>query len=481
MSTQASRNNATGYPLRQQQAGAGAASHRSGLLFLEFWDIMMTTRTRISFRQLIVCLLLIPLARPALAVPVKHARHLAFVLILTRHGVRAPGDSPARLQRFSVDSWPKWPVQADYLTDHGYKLLVQFGGWDRNWLIHAGLLSSGRCNARDLYIYTDSDERTIRSGDALAKGLSSSCAIEVHSLPQGTHDPLFHFSPSSLDAATQASVLVAVRKKLGGSMEAFTAKYGDQLDLLQSVLDGCKPGTCCPKKGERPSIEVKDLPSRVKIEHSHDIVSVKGPVFTAASLAEDMLLEYTQGLPQKEVAWGLLNESQLREIIGLHTAEFSVRHRIPALAGIQMSNLLDHLLLTLKQAVQGSAVQGAFGPVGTKTVIVDGHDTDIAAIAGLLHLHWMLDGRKDDTPPGTQLQFLVYRDRRGQASIQIRIVMQTLNQMRFAMPLTGSNPPASAILNPPNCKLKRDTCSWASFQETVTRSIDPRFVVPLKQ
>lgn len=479
------RHKLSGDALRQAiisgQAGRGASglsSLRPIFPILDFM-IMMIPRMRPSFWQLFLWLTLITLARPVLAAPATHKRHLAFVLILARHGVRAPGDTPQRLHRYSVDPWPQWPAPPDYLTLHGYEILVQFGAWDRNWLIKSDLLPAARCGASKIYVYADSDERTIRSGDALAKGLSPSCSVTVHSLPQGTQDPLFHFSPPSLDAATRVQVIASVRERLHGGLAAFTARHKNQLDFLQGVLDGCETGTPCPKK-KAPAIRLQDISSRIQVVHSHDIVSVKGPVFTAASLAEDLLLEYTQGLPRNQVGWGRVSESQLREIIGLHTAEFSIRHRVPALARIQMSNLLDHLLLTLRQEVQGRAVQGSFGPVGKKVVVVDGHDTDIAAIAGLLHLHWTLDGRADDTPPGTQLQFLVYRGRHGHDSIQLRIVMQTLDQMRHAVPLTSSKPPASAILKL-HCSMKDQACSWKSFQEITKAAIDRRFVVPLKQ
>lgn len=440
----------------------------------------MMTRSRLLFWQLLLCLLFLGFIRPAIAAPAKFKPRLAFVLILTRHGVRAPGSTPQRLGRYSVDPWPRWPAPPDYLTGHGYKLLLQFGAWDRIWLTHAGLLPSSGCNASAIYIYTDSDERTIRSGHALAQSLSPSCTVAVHSLPQGRHDTLFHFHPAHLDAATRAQIMAAVHKRLPHGLNAWTASHQQQLDLLQSVLDGCSPEAPCPKTNKRPQVRVKDISNRIEIRHSHDIVSFKGPVFTGASLAEDILLEYAQGLPRNQVAWGRLHESQLREIIGLHTAEFSIRHRTPALARVQMSNLLDHLLRTLQQAVQGRAVQGALGPPGKKLVVVDGHDTDIAAITGLLHLHWTVDGRSDDTPPGTQLQFLVFRGRHGQASIQVRIVMQTLDQMRYARPLTKFNPPASETLKPSSCKLKGRACSWKSFEDAVTGAIDQRFVLPLK-
>lgn len=460
---------------------AGSIALASGLAsFLNPGPISMMNRIRTLFVHCLLGLFLIGCVLPARAASSQSNRKLTFVLILTRHGIRAPGATPQRLDRYSVDPWPQWPVRPDYLTDHGYKVLQRFGAWDRNWLRGAGLLSGSGCDTSDIYIYTDSDQRTIRSGEALAEGLGPSCKIGIHSLPQGTHDPLFHFSASSLDATTRPQVMAEIQKSLPGGLHAFTASYQHQLDLLQSVLDGCRAGTICSSK-KQPQIRLMDIPDSIKSARSHDVVSIKGPVFTAASLAEDLLLEYTQGLPRQEVAWGRVDGTQLREIINLHTAEFSLRHRTPALARIQMSNLFDHILLTLQQSVEGHAVNGAFGPAGKKLVVIDGHDTDIAAIAGLLHLHWILDGRRDDTPPGTQLQFLVFRDRQGRASVQLRIAMQTLEQMRYAKHLSKINPPASVTLKPQSCTLEANACSWKQFAKIATGAIDPRYIVPLKQ
>jgi 4-phytase/acid phosphatase len=446
---------------------------------------LMKTPLPSCYRQMAasLLLLLIVLAPQAFAAPVPPSRRpapqrLAFVLILARHGVRAPSSPPAALDRYSLLPWPRWPVAPDNLTSHGYKLLQQLGAWNRTELANAGLLPPSGCLAGAIYLYTDSEERTIQSGRALAQGLSPGCAPAVHSRPRGTRDPLFHFSPGVLDAATQAHMLASVRERMGGGPGQLTVAQQARLNALQSVLDGCRPHHPCTALNRPPTLRLSQISSRVKINPQGGL-SMHGPVFTGASLAEDILLEYTQGMPRAQVAWGLLDRSQLSQIVALHTAEFAVKHRTPALARVQMSNLFSHILSTLQQAAQARAVPGAWGTPSQRLVVLDGHDTDIAAIAGLLHLHWTLDGRRDDTPPGSQLQFLLYRNARGEASIQMRIVMQTLRQMRGADPLTPSHPPASASLNLPGCTMKR--CSWKTFASVARRAINPRFVLPFSQ
>ena len=395
--------------------------------------------------------------------------------------MRSPSSPPSQLDRYSVDPWPQWPVPPEYLTPHGYKLLKQFGAWDRAWLEHAGLLASAQCNAAAIYIETDSDERTIASGHALAEGLSPDCPVTVQSLAQGTHYSLFHPSHLNLDAATRAEAVKAVRQVLPAGPKDLTAMYRGQLALLQHVLDGCMPNEPCIANKKTPAVSLMSVPAVFESGHGHKMFTLTDPVSTGASLAEDMLLEYVQGMPYADVAWGQLDEARLRDLIGLHTAEFAIAHRTPFLAQMQASNLLDHMLRTLQQAASGTPVPGALGQPGQRLVVLDGHDTNIASVAGLLHLHWTLDGRTDDTPPGMQIQFLLYRDTHGRASVQVHVAMQTLDQMRNATPLTVANPPALAVVNLPECDARHDTCPWITFEQIAARAIDSRFVLPLKQ
>jgi 4-phytase/acid phosphatase len=100
----------------------------------------------------------------------------------------------------------------------------------------------------------------------------------------------------------------------------------------------------------------------------------------------------------------------------------------------------------LQQGATGKPVAGALGVPTQRVVLLAGHDSNIAALAALLGVHWQLDGRTDDTPPGTELQFELWQSPQGPWTVRLRVAMQTLDQLRTNAPLTLAAPPAQMEL-----------------------------------
>jgi 4-phytase/acid phosphatase len=92
---------------------------------------------------------------------------------------------------------------------------------------------------------------------------------------------------------------------------------------------------------------------------------------------------------------------------------------------------------------------------------------------------WLIDGRRDDTPPGGALVFELWQDDGSSAYIvRTYYTSQTLEQMRNVTALTLNTPPAKANVFVPGCSTGGDGffCDWTTFQQTLTRAIDPTFV-----
>ena len=97
-------------------------------------------------------------------------------------------------------------------------------------------------------------------------------------------------------------------------------------------------------------------------------------------------------------------------------------------------------------------------------------------MAGALNLSWIIDGRRDDTPPGGALVFELWKDR-GSAEYSVRTyyTAQTLDQMRNATPLTLESPAERVPVFVPGCSGANQACAWAAFQATMQSAIDPTF------
>jgi len=394
------------------------------------------------------------------AQPGGHAEdRLKMVVVLSRHGVRSPTWKQDRLNGYSSLPWPQWSVTPGNLTTRGSELLKPFGSFDRAFFARAGLFDAQGCaDGASVYIWADTDQRTQESGRALATGLFPNCTPAVRGLKEGENDSIFH-------SASDASA--ADGRKAFAEFETRVAKppAGDTTELLkqmQRVLLGCLPqADCTPQR--TPEIKLPDAPTAARRGKGDHLVDLQGPLPLASTFSEDLLLEYAEGMPPESVGWGKVDEAQISRFLGLHTAYFDLMHRTPALAKIEASNLLLHIERTLQQAVQQKAVAGAVGNPGDKLVVRVGHDTNLAGVSELLGLHWTLDGRNDDTPPGAEFAFELWQASKGAYSVQVTITMQTLLQMRNLSELTFVAPPAREVLPLPGCLSNSHRCAWEDF------------------
>jgi len=396
----------------------------------------------------------------AQSAPASAQMKLEFVVILTRHGVRSPTHGASQYDQYSALPWPKWEVPPGYLTPHGYQLMKLFGTYDRAWLAEEGLFDSAGCaDASRVTIAADSDQRTRETGKALAEGMFPGCGVEVHARPEGTHDPLFH--GMSVEQADPALETAAIRGRIGGDAGNLTLAYHAQLDALEHVLNGCGHAP----EGSRTPASLFDIPATLEAGTARHPVEMRGPLMTASTLTENLLLEYTDGKP--EVGWGCVDGATLRFLMQLHSADEGLRDRTTAIARVNAAYLLGHIVMAMEQQVSGRGIAGAPGKPGDRLLILAGHDTNIANVAGALDLHWILDGQSDDTPPGGALVFELWRDDAGGYSVRVEYMAQSLEQMRSAQQLTLSHPPDRVPVFVPGCGRADLSCSWQGFAADV--------------
>jgi 4-phytase/acid phosphatase len=84
----------------------------------------------------------------------------------------------------------------------------------------------------------------------------------------------------------------------------------------------------------------------------------------------------------------------------------------------------------------------------------------------------LIDGRRDDTPPGGALVFELWKSRgTGESSVRAYFMAQTLDQMRNATPLSIQSPAERVPVLVPGCGQGDGACAWSAFQQTVQAAI----------
>jgi len=403
---------------------------------------------------------------------------LKYVVIVHRHGVRPPLWTEERLNKYSSEPWPKWDVPMGNLTGHGKALIRLLGAYERARFAQAGLLSPDGCgDAKRIYIWADTDERTISTGKALAEGMMPDCDLPVQSLAAGATDPLFSPVEAGIGHPDRQMAAAAISGRIGDHPEALAQAYRPELEVMEQVLFGCQGGPNCPPPGKTSLL---DLQATVEVGHGDHIAELRGPVTIASALAQDFLLEYADGMQGKDLGWGRLDETNLRQMLVLHTLYSELARRTPYIGRMQASNLLSHILESLEQAVSGRPVSGALGKRDDCLLVLVGHDGNLSNISGTLDLSWLLPGDlPNDTPPGGALIFQLWRrPADGELFVTTSYMAQTLEQMRKAVPLTLESPPASAAVFVPGCSQAGPgmPCAWKAFRRTVENALDPSMV-----
>ena len=403
---------------------------------------------------------------------------LKFVVLVSRHGVRSPTGKLDQLNQYSAQHWPTWSVPPGYLTEHGAHLMTQVGTFDRELFATQGLLAKNGCvDAEHIKIVADSDQRTRETGKSLAEGLAPGCTLPVSALAEGTPDPLFHSLEAGVGQPDKQLALAAVSGRIGNNPNGIAEAYRMQLEELEQVLSGCAAGSSCGTSGSVASQSLFDIPSSIAPGKGDHLVDLRTPLSVASTMTENLLLEYTEGMPATNVGWGRVDIHKLRELLQLHTASEDISGHASYVARVQSANLLYHVLQSMEQAAAGSAVQGALSKSDDRVLILVGHDTNLANISGAMGLCWLIDGRRDDTPPGGALVFELWKkSETGEYAVRVFYEAQTLDQMRNATPLSLQNPPERVPVFVPGCSRADYSCKWNDFQRAVRVVTPSEFV-----
>lgn len=362
------------------------------------------------------------------------------VVVVMRHGIRPPTKEVFVPQGATNRVWAKWDVPYGHLTAHGGLAIAKLAEFDGG--NYHGFLGA---DCKSLRVVADIDQRTLKTAEIYGKTIAPKCNINVEHVALDSFDE--RFSPFEGKANLDSNLMLASANKQlpDGGFTALHQKYAPLLAKLDKVSGCCAPPLCpdntaCGLNELKTDFSIKKG-GRVKIDGGLDI---------ASTMAQVLLLQYSDGKPLSDVGFGEVSVDDVRALSEFHALEFGLIARPKEIAKIGAKPLLKEV------------ENGLFAANAPKYSVFVGHDTNMANIGGALDLHWVAgDLAADDPSPGGALIFEKWRSKKQGEYVVVRYRSQTLDEMRT---LDNLKPNASKVLSQPLCDAK-SSCSAARFKK----------------
>ncbi|WP_158784249.1 bifunctional glucose-1-phosphatase/inositol phosphatase [Pantoea sp. BAV 3049] len=381
------------------------------------------------------------------------------VLMMSRHNLRAPlADNGSALAQSTKKAWPQWDVPGGQLTTKGGILEVYMGHYTREWLAQQGLVKEGECPASDdIYAYANSLQRTVATAQYFITGAFPGCDIPVsHQDEMGAMDPVFNPVITDGSEAFNKQALTA----MNSAGEKLTLKPAFQ--RLEKIIDYKNSPAC---NGKKECDLSSDNQNKFSADNGKE-PGVSGPLKVGNSLVDAFTLQYYEGMPLDQVAWGQIKTpEQWKELSAIKNAYQDTLFTSPDVARDVAAPLVDYIRSMLVDEDKANA---------PKVTLMVGHDSNIASLLTALDFKpYTLPEQNERTPIGGMIQFQRWHDKKNnQELVKVEYVYQSADQLRNATPLSLATPPKRVMLEMNGCKTDANGfCPWDQFTQVLNKAI----------
>lgn len=357
------------------------------------------------------------LASNAQAQTVPEGYQLQQVLMMSRHNLRAPlANNGSVLEQSTPNKWPEWDVPGGQLTTKGGVLEVYMGHYMREWLAEQGMVKSGECPPPyTVYAYANSLQRTVATAQFFITGAFPGCDIPVHHQEKmGTMDPTFNPVITDDSAAFSEQAVAAMEKELS------KLQLTDSYQLLEKIVN-YKDSPACKEKQQCSLVDGKNTFS-AKYQQEPGI---SGPLKVGNSLVDAFTLQYYEGFPMDQVAWGEIKSDQQWKVLSkLKNGYQDSLFTSPEVA----RNVAKPLVSYIDKALVTDRTSAP------KITVLVGHDSNIASLLTALDFKpYQLHDQNERTPIGGKIVFQRWHDSKANRDLmKIEYVYQSAEQLRNA-------------------------------------------------
>lgn len=378
------------------------------------------------------------------------------VLMMSRHNLRAPlATNGSVLEQSTPNQWPAWDVPGGQLTTKGGVLEVYMGHYMREWLAQQGLVTSGACPAPEtVYAYANSLQRTVATAQFFINGAFPGCDVTVHHQEKmGTMDPTFN------PVITDNSSTFRDKARQAMEKERQTKQLDESYKLLSQIVH-YQDSPSCKEKQQCSLTNAKDSFSA----NYQKEPGVKGPLAIGNSLVDAFTLQYYEGFPLDQVAWGEIKTDKQWQLLS------------------QLKNGYQDSLFTSPEVARNVAkplvkyIDNALVTDTAKTpkiTVLVGHDSNIASLLTALDFDaYTLPGQYERTPIGGKIVFQRWHDTKANRDLmKIEYVYQSAEQLRNTETLTLKTPPQRVTLSLKGCPVDADGfCPMETFSKVMNEA-----------
>ncbi|HAL9423582.1 TPA: bifunctional glucose-1-phosphatase/inositol phosphatase [Escherichia coli] len=397
------------------------------------------------------------LASNAQAQTVPEGYQLQQVLMMSRHNLRAPlANNGSVLEQSTPNKWPEWDVPGGQLTTKGGVLEVYMGHYMREWLAEQGMVKSGECPPPyTVYAYVNSLQRTVATAQFFITGAFPGCDIPVHHQEKmGTMDPTFNPVITDDSAAFSEQAVAAMEKELS------KLQLTDSYQLLEKIVN-YKDSPACKEKQQCSLVDGKNTFS-AKYQQEP---GVSGPLKVGNSLVDAFTLQYYEGFPMDQVAWGEIKSDQQWKVLSkLKNGYQDSLFTSPEVA----RNVAKPLVSYIDKALVTDRTSAP------KITVLVGHDSNIASLLTALDFKpYQLHDQNERTPIGGKIVFQRWHDSKANRDLmKIEYVYQSAEQLRNADALTLQAPAQRVTLELSGCPIDADGfCPMDKFDSVLNEAV----------
>lgn len=379
------------------------------------------------------------------------------VLLMSRHNLRAPlANNGSVLEQSTPNKWPQWDVPGGQLTTKGGVLEVYMGHYMREWLAEQGIVKTGECPPADtVYAYANSLQRTVATAQFFITGAFPGCDIPVHHQEKmGSMDPTFNPVITDDSAAFSEQAVAAMEKELS------KLQLTDSYQLLEKIVN-YKDSPACKEKQQCSLVDGKNTFS-AKYQQEP---GVSGPLKVGNSLVDAFTLQYYEGFPMDQVAWGEIKSDQQWKVLSkLKNGYQDSLFTSPEVA----RNVAKPLVSYIDKAL---VTDRANAP---KITVLVGHDSNIASLLTALDFKpYQLHDQNERTPIGGKIVFQRWHDSKANRDLmKIEYVYQSSEQLRNADALTLQSPAQRVTLELTGCPIDANGfCPMDKFDNVLNEAV----------